>query len=117
MTSTALNAARRNADLSALADGAPIDVVVIGGGIIGLEMATVYSTLGTRIDVVEMLDGLIVSDSRAAPGAGRMLPRFGCHHKPPQAHTRGHGFSNITAVPAIPQGHSLGNGCHICVRN
>jgi hypothetical protein len=54
---------------------------------------------------------------RAAPGAGRMLPRFGCHHKPPQAHTRGHGFSNITAVPAIPQGHSLGNGCHICVRN
>ena len=34
-------------------------MLVIGGGIIGLEMATVYSTLGARIDVVEMLDGLM----------------------------------------------------------
>ena len=34
----------------------PKRMLVIGGGIIGLEMATVYSTLGTRIDVVEMLD-------------------------------------------------------------
>jgi dihydrolipoamide dehydrogenase len=39
---------------------------VVGGGIIGLEMATVYSTLGSRIDVVEMLDGLM-------PGADRDL--------------------------------------------
>jgi dihydrolipoamide dehydrogenase len=37
----------------------PKRMLVIGGGIIGLEMATVYSTLGTRIDVVEMLDGLM----------------------------------------------------------
>jgi dihydrolipoamide dehydrogenase len=37
----------------------PKSMLVIGGGIIGLEMATVYSTLGTRIDVVEMLDGLM----------------------------------------------------------
>ena len=34
----------------------PKSMLVIGGGIIGIEMATVYSTLGTRIDVVEMLD-------------------------------------------------------------
>lgn len=32
----------------------PKRMLVIGGGIIGLEMATVYSALGTRIDVVEM---------------------------------------------------------------
>src|SRR5262245_35378453 len=37
----------------------PKRMLVIGGGIIGLEMATVYSTLGARIDVVEMLDGLM----------------------------------------------------------
>ena len=37
--STALNAARRNADLTALADGAPSDVVVIGGGITGAGIA------------------------------------------------------------------------------
>src|ERR1700730_5549628 len=37
----------------------PKSMLVIGGGIIGLEMATVYSSLGTRIDVVEMLDSLM----------------------------------------------------------
>src|SRR5581483_1626249 len=35
----------------------PQRMLVIGGGIIGMEMATVYSTLGSRIDVVEMLEG------------------------------------------------------------
>ncbi len=37
----------------------PKRLLVIGGGIIGLEMGTVYSTLGARLDVVEMLDGLM----------------------------------------------------------
>jgi len=44
----------------------PKRMLVIGGGIIGLEMGTVYSTLGARLDVVEMLDGLM-------PGADRDL--------------------------------------------
>jgi len=44
--------------------GLPRSMLVIGGGIIGLEMATVYSTLGTRIDVVEMLDGLMTGADR-----------------------------------------------------
>jgi dihydrolipoamide dehydrogenase len=42
----------------------PKKMLVIGGGIIGLEMATVYSTLGTRIDVVEMMDGLMQGADR-----------------------------------------------------
>jgi dihydrolipoamide dehydrogenase len=46
----------------------PKRMLVIGGGIIGLEMGTVYSTLGTRLDVVEMLEGLM-------PGADRDLVR------------------------------------------
>ena len=46
----------------------PKRMLVIGGGIIGLEMGTVYSTLGSRLDVVEMLDGLM-------PGADRDLVR------------------------------------------
>jgi len=44
----------------------PKRLLVIGGGIIGLEMGTVYSTLGARLDVVEMLDALM-------PGADRDL--------------------------------------------
>ncbi len=42
----------------------PKKMLVIGGGIIGLEMGTVYSTLGTRLDVVEMLDGLMLGADR-----------------------------------------------------
>ncbi len=42
----------------------PKNMLVIGGGIIGLEMATVYSTLGARVDVVEMLDGLMLGADR-----------------------------------------------------
>ena len=37
---------------------------ILGGGIIGLEMGTVYSTLGARLDVVEMLDGLMQGADR-----------------------------------------------------
>jgi dihydrolipoamide dehydrogenase len=48
--------------------GVPKRLLVVGGGIIGLEMGTVYSTLGARLDVVEMLDGLM-------PGADRDLVR------------------------------------------
>ena len=44
----------------------PKKMLVIGGGIIGLEMATVYSTLGARIDVVEMMDGLMQGADREA---------------------------------------------------
>ncbi|HEX5803563.1 MAG TPA: dihydrolipoyl dehydrogenase [Azospira sp.] len=44
----------------------PKKMLVIGGGIIGLEMATVYSTLGTRIDVVEMMDVLMSGPDRDA---------------------------------------------------
>ena len=44
----------------------PKKMLVIGGGIIGLEMATVYSTLGSRVDVVEMLDGLMQGPDRDA---------------------------------------------------
>src|SRR5215207_9705881 len=40
-------------------DGVPRRLLVIGGGIIGLEMATVYHELGAQITVVELMDQLI----------------------------------------------------------
>ncbi len=42
----------------------PEKMLVIGGGIIGLEMGTVYSTLGARLDVVEMMDSLMLGADR-----------------------------------------------------
>ncbi len=44
--------------------GSPRRMLILGGGIIGLEMGTVYSTLGARLDVVEMLDGLMQGADR-----------------------------------------------------
>jgi dihydrolipoamide dehydrogenase len=46
--------------------GVPERLLVVGGGIIGLEMATVYSELGSRVTIVELLDQLI-------PGADKDL--------------------------------------------
>jgi len=43
---------------------APKRMLIVGGGIIGLEMGTVYSSLGARLDVVEMLDGLMQGADR-----------------------------------------------------
>ena len=51
----------------ALAD-VPRRLLVVGGGIIGLEMATVYAALGSAVTIVELLDGLI-------PGCDRDLVR------------------------------------------
>ena len=47
-------------------DDVPQRLLVIGGGIIGLEMATVYAALGSKVNVVELMDGLI-------PGCDRDL--------------------------------------------
>jgi dihydrolipoamide dehydrogenase len=49
-------------------DGIPERMLIVGGGIIGLEMATVYDALGSRITVVELMDQLI-------PGADKDLIR------------------------------------------
>ncbi len=45
-------------DALALAD-IPERLLIVGGGIIGLEMAAVYSALGSRIDIVELKDQLL----------------------------------------------------------
>ena len=47
-------------------DDVPQRLLVVGGGIIGLEMATVYAALGSKVSVVELMDGLI-------PGCDRDL--------------------------------------------
>ncbi|KQY06116.1 glycerol-3-phosphate dehydrogenase [Mycobacterium sp. Root135] len=56
MTSPALNAARRTADLSALGDTARVDVVVIGGGITGTGIALDAASRGLSVVLVEKHD-------------------------------------------------------------
>jgi dihydrolipoamide dehydrogenase len=56
----------------------PPQLLVIGGGIIGLEMATVYHELGAKITVVELLDQLIPGADRdvVAPLAKRVARQY-----------------------------------------
>lgn len=46
----------------------PKTMLIMGGGVIGLEMGTVYSTIGAEVSIVEMLPGIL-------PGADRDLVR------------------------------------------
>jgi dihydrolipoamide dehydrogenase len=57
----------------------PKKMLIVGGGIIGLEMATVYATLGSQIDIVELQDGLMPGCDRdlVRPLQKRLEPRVG----------------------------------------
>jgi dihydrolipoamide dehydrogenase len=65
----------------ALAD-VPERLLVVGGGIIGLEMATVYDALGSEVTVVELADGLIPGADRdlVKPLAKRIGERYAAIH-------------------------------------
>ena len=60
----------------------PKRLLVIGGGIIGLEMATVYDALGSRVTVVELLDQLIpgCDPDLVAPLQRRISERYQAIH-------------------------------------
>ena len=60
----------------------PQRLLVVGGGIIGLEMATVYSELGSTITVVELLDQLIPGAEKdvVAPLTKRITKRYDAIH-------------------------------------
>lgn len=93
----------------------PKKMLVIGGGIIGLEMATVYSALGAEIDVVEMLDGLMqgadrdlvkVWEKMNAKRFGRVMLKtktVGAEAKPDGIYVKFEGES----APAEPQRYDL----------
>jgi len=77
-------------------DGVPARLLVIGGGIIGLEMATVYHALGAKVTIVELMDQII-------PGADKDLvtPLMKRISKQYEAI---HLKAKVTAVEATPEG-------------
>jgi len=93
----------------------PQKLLIVGGGIIGLEMGTVYSTLGARLDVVEMLDGLMLGADRDLVRVWQKMnaPRFdrimlktktvGAEAKPDGIHVRFEG----EGAPKEPQVYDL----------
>jgi dihydrolipoamide dehydrogenase len=74
----------------------PERLLVIGGGIIGLEMATVYDALGSRVTVVELMDSLI-------PGCDRDLVRP-LHRRIAKRYEAIHLETRVTSVEPLPEG-------------
>ena len=65
-------------------------MLVVGGGIIGLEMATVYDALGVKVSVVELTDGLMPGCDRdlVRPLEKRIAKRYEQHHGQDEGHAR-----------------------------
>lgn len=59
-------------------DEIPANLLVVGGGYIGLELGYVYAALGSKVTVVEMTDGLLPGVDRdlVRPLQGRLEPLF-----------------------------------------
>jgi len=74
----------------------PARLLVIGGGIIGLEMATVYDALGSDVTVVELMDALI-------PGCDKDLVRP-LHKRIEQRYEAIHLKTRVSAVEALDEG-------------
>jgi dihydrolipoamide dehydrogenase len=107
-------------------DSIPGRMLVIGGGIIGLEMACVYEALGTKVTVVEMLDQLIAGadPDLVKPLARRLTDRgvevlLGTRVEGVQAQKNGlkveiEGVGSrmfdrvLVAVGRVPNGHAVG---------
>jgi dihydrolipoamide dehydrogenase len=77
-------------------DGIPKRLLVIGGGIIGLEMATVYQALGSKITVVELMDQII-------PGADKDIVKP-LHKRIEGRYEAIHLKAKVTAVEAMESG-------------
>jgi dihydrolipoamide dehydrogenase len=74
----------------------PKRMLIVGGGIVGLEMATVYDALGSRVSVVELLDGLI-------PGADRDIIRP-LHKRIEKRYEAIYLKTKVTRLEALPEG-------------
>jgi dihydrolipoamide dehydrogenase len=77
-------------------EGIPERLLVLGGGIIGLEMATVYSELGAKVTVVELMDQLIPGADKdiVTPLTRRISKQYDDVHLK----------TKVTAVTAGPDG-------------
>ena len=79
----------------------PKRMLVIGGGIIGLEMATVYHELGSKITVVELMDGIL-------PGVDRDIVKP-LHKRIKQQ------YENIFLETKVTALEAKDNGIHVSI--
>ncbi|MFL0671858.1 MAG: dihydrolipoyl dehydrogenase [Erythrobacter sp.] len=96
------NAAKRIVDSTGALDldGVPEHLVVIGGGVIGLELGSVWRRLGAKVTVIEFLDQLLPGmDGEVRKEAGKIFKKQGMGlmlgHKVTGAKVEGKGVTLI----------------------
>ena len=98
-------------------DAIPGELLIIGGGAIGLELGSVYGRLGTRVTVIEFLDSIIPTMDRAM---GRELQRslqkigftFFLSHRVERADSDG---NRVTVVAQNKQGETVSFSGDLCL--
>ncbi|KQS35300.1 dihydrolipoyl dehydrogenase [Pedobacter sp. Leaf194] len=96
----------------------PKSMVVIGGGVIGLELGSVYARLGTKVSVVEFLPSIIATmDASLGKELQRVLKKnlgmeFYMGHKVTDATTKG---KNVTVTAETPKGETITLDADYCI--
>jgi dihydrolipoamide dehydrogenase len=90
-------------------DEAPDDLVIVGGGVIGVEFASIFSALGTRVTIIEMLPSLLTTvDEELARRHQQLLRRQGVdvHTKSPLKEVR-QGTNRLEVAYEGPKGEGV----------
>jgi dihydrolipoamide dehydrogenase len=96
----------------------PKSMVVIGGGVIGLELGSVYARLGTKVSVVEFLPSIIgTMDAGLGKELQRVLKKslgmeFYMGHKVTGASTKG---KSVTVTAETPKGETISLEADYCI--
>jgi dihydrolipoamide dehydrogenase len=88
---------------------APQDLVVVGGGVIGVEFASIFNALGTKVTIVEMLPSILATvDEELARRLTQLLRRQGVdiHTNSPLSEVR-QGSRGLEVVFQGPQGQAM----------
>ncbi len=87
----------------------PKHLVIIGGGVIGLELGSVYARIGSKVSVVEYMDNIIPTmDGTMGKELQKSLKKLGFDfylgHKVTKVETKG---KEVTVVAETPKGEDL----------
>lgn len=77
----------------------PESIVIIGGGVIGVEMASIFNRIGTKVTILEYVDNLIATmDSELGKALSKILTKEGVEIKLQQAVYKAENLGNTAKV-------------------
>ena len=98
----------------------PKNIIIVGGGIIGVELGSVYARLGTNVEIIEYFDRIIgTMDGDLAKDLGRSLKKLGIkihlNHKVKSATVKGKSVTVLADDKKGVEQTFKGDYCLVCV--